>query len=905
MGFLTNIRLILYATLNEYIYIFGCLPIHMPYPYNPWDSWNEYLAIQNPSSGSSHIFSHFDLLSRNIAWVFYNIIQPCLGGLFMYIFTVHVIKLLKDKEMILSSIIVGATYGLILISNYTDFWIKGFLAIIPAVLLFSLIAFEEIENNNWRKAYLFASLTAIFLSALYDWRLQLSGVVLIFIFLLGNVSFSSILRLFKEKRFWMLILVSFSVWCITWLAPHLYGTYLYLLSYTRGVTLAVIVGDYSFTSVFGLYTGDNFLRLIYYLLICFAFSSLLLYPKNKFILVASISLICITLITWERSPLKIAHYYLTLLKFNELDIGTLFRTHKFFTGITLPLTISLFGISSHKFMDIVKSRKLKMFVAFLLLLLVGLTAIQVTATNSLSQVTIIPEEYFQISEWLKSNQSLYRTLWLPRTGKYRPGECPVWLKTEGWGAPETSLGLRTYYYYGKPMEYLYPFLMRLLEENKTRSAAYILSYLGVKYVALHNDYWWSVLQNWVAATRRNLDTSPYFKLQAYTEHIFIYEDLLTDKPVHVATMPVLIDGGLRTLASLIESSNADFSNCLFFFTDLQIPKEVIYSAPVIVTDSINDLRFNLLTNLLISDEREEYILVPSYFTKGIEKGEWHPLFVDNPHHAEWEVFYTWNYLNIGFENSFKFSWGFVGSQAKDEILEIPLNFERRGNYTILIRYFENEKGGEVEVEVEGEHILIQTKGYENRFKWFIANLTVKDSRGTITIRNISGRNALNVILALPSEEFNTFLREVEEILTGKKIILPEDLKEYYAFRFNASNNSDIIIQSIEYKDDAYVLKILTKIENVSIGVTIPEQYHGGWIAYVDGGWKVSSTPHLFVNNFWITLQSKGSHEIRIEFTPQKTWRIIYVVNACITISILILSPLCLIYDKWKEKKRYE
>jgi hypothetical protein len=819
----------------------------------------------------------------------------------MYIFIVRVNKLLKNKEMSLSSIIVGATYGLILVSNYTDFWIKGYLAIIPAIPLFSLIAFEEIENNNWGKSYLCALLTVIFLSALYDWRLQLSGVVLIFIFLLGNVSFSSILRLFKEKCFWMLILVSFSVWCITWLAPHLFETYLYLLSHTRGVTLAVIVGDYSFTSVFGLYTGDEILRFIYYLLICFAFSSLLLYPKNKFILVASISLICITLITWERSPLKIAHYYLTLIKFNELDIGAFFRTHKFFSGITLPLTISLFGMSLHKFMDIVKSRKLKMFVACLLLLLVGQTAMQVTATNSLSQVTIIPEEYFQISEWLKSNQGLYRTLWLPRTGEYRPGESPVWLKTEGWGAPETSLGLRTYYYYGKPMEYLYPFLMRLLEGGMTRSAAYILSQLGVKYIALHNDYWWDFLQNWVATTRRNLDMSPYFKLQAYTEHIFIYEDLLTDKPVHVATMPVLIDGGLRTLASLIESSNADYSNCLFFFTDLQIPKEVIYSAPVVVTDSITDIRFNLLTNLLISDGRERYILVPSYFTKGIEDGKWHPLFVDNPHHAVWEIFYIWNYLNIGFENSFKFNWGFVGSEAKDEKLEIPVSFERKGNYTILLRYFENEKGGMIEVGMSGEYTYIQTKGYENRFKWFIANLSVKDSHGTINIRNVDGRNAINVILALPSEEFDLHIREVEEILNKKKVILPVNLKKDDICEYNASNRNDIIVQSIGYTGSTYILRVLTMNENVSFGVAIPEQYHGGWIAYVDGNSEVSSTASLFVNNFWITLQNAGYHEIRIEFRPQKTWSIIYLLNAYITISTLTVAPLCLICNK-REKE---
>ena len=888
------------------IYIYGTLPIHQPFPYIPFLVWCEILSTITSPIPSSHLISNIDFLDPNLAWLIHEILLPIIGGFLVYLFLREIIVAIKGRNIIgIAPITTGILYELILLAKYTDFWIKGFLAIEPSVPLFALITFKAIRNKNWRKAYVSLLLVAVFLSALYDWRFQMSGIMLMIAFILGMYPLSSILKVLKEKNFWMIFFISFSVWSILWLVPHSFGVRLNLLSHTRGIPLPVIVGDYSFTSVFGLYAGDNKILLIaYFMLICLAFSSLLMYGKNKVVLIASILVICVTLITWEQSPLKVIHYYLTLLCLNNIDIGVLFRTHKLFTGITLPLIISLFGLSLYKFLSVVESKNFKTLMSFLVFLLIGSIATQVVITSTLRQVTIIPEEYFQVSEWLKPRQGLYRILWLPRTGKYCPDECPVWLKTEGWGALETSLGLRTYYYYGKPMEYLYPFLLRLLENNKTRSAGYILAHLGVKYIALHDDYLWEPLRRWTAITRKVLDTSPYFRLQTYTEHIFIYENLLTKEPVHVATVPIIVDGGLRILASLIETlDNINFSKYAFFFTDLPIPKEVIYYAPIVVTDSVNDLKFNLLTNLLISEGEEEYILVPSFFTKGIKKGKWHPFFIDNPHHAEWEVFYTWHYLDASFENSFKFNWGFVGSQLRDERLEIPFKVKGNSNYTILIRYLENEKGGEIEVGIDGKYVHISTKGPGNCFRWFVANFTIKKDYNTIIIRNIKGRNAINIIVILPYEKFFIFSKEVKEILNWKKIILLRDLGERHITIFNTLNIDAITVQSIEYKDGMYVLDVLTETEQVGVGITIPEQYHGGWVAFVDESQEILSTPHTFVNNFWVTLRDRGSHKIRIEFVPQKTWIIIYTVNGLLTFLILTFCLLYLFYDQRKSGQR--
>lgn len=760
---------------GKQVYVHGTLPIHQPYPFKPLSAWNSLLSIRGICTPPSNLISFIYFLGPNLAWVSYEFVFPIIGGFFMYLLIRKEILIYEGNKnsFMIAPTIAGALFELVLLSKYTDFWIKGFLAITPVMLFCFLVFLEAVKRGEWIKSVASALLTVLFLASLYDWRLLISGFFLMIVFLIGLLPFSLITRIFRERKFWIITSVSLLVWCVLWLIPHLYNVNLYSLSFTRSVTLPVIVGDYRLPSVYGLYSGDRALRILYLFVVCIAFLSLLMHKKSpiyKFVLTSSIVVIFLTLIIWDQSPLKSVQYFLTSLSLGRFDVGVLFRTPRVFVGIVLPLTTVLFGISVYYIYLKISNKKKKIACLLLIILLIGSIGGKIIViNNSENKVTIIPDEYYKVANWLNKNLGAYRVLWLPRTGKYM-GERPLWFKTEGWGIPETSLGVRTYYYYGKPMEYLYPFLMDLLENNMTRSVAYILSYLGVKYVALHNDYWWDVLNNRVNVIRENLNTSPYFKLRISTKHIFIYENLLANKPVHISSVPIIIDGGLKTLASLIESSNIDFSNYSFFFSDLPIPKDVIYSAPLIVTDSIDDLRFNLLINLLISEGKEKYILVPSFFTEGIKRGEWHPFFIDNPHHAEWEVFYTWNLPNARFEHSFKFYWGFIGSKSTSDSIKIPIEFNEKTNYILLVRYLENSKGGKIGLSIGNKTIYINTKGRENAFRWFAINITLPKESHTLFIKNFGGLNAINIIAIMPEEEFISLYNKVNDILSYKNII---------------------------------------------------------------------------------------------------------------------------------------
>jgi len=881
------------------VYIYGPLPIQTFYPFNPFYAWNEFLGTTTTLVMPSHLISNIDFLSPNIAWAFHEIILPIVGGIFMYFLARKCITILatnKEKNLaILVPILVGALYELILLSNGTDFWIMGFLAIVPSIPLFSMITIEELEKQNWKKACVFGLLMTLFLSALDDWRVQLAGILLAIIFTLGMTRFSSLIKILREKSFLAIAVVSGSTWSVLWLFPHLYSIYIYSLSHARTVTLAVIVGNYDLLSTFGLSTTNNILYFVYLVLVCISFSSLLLLRK-KFTFMSGVIIISIILITWNQSPLKGIQDFLTSLSFNGIDFGVLFRTAKIFTTIALPLTFSLLGLSLYKIIGYLSTRRTKLFVVSLLILLAVSMTAQITLGNNSRQVSIIPQEYLKIEGWLKDKQDLYRTLWLPRTGRYPPGENPTWLKTEGWGAPETSLEIRNYYFYGKPLEYMYPFLMRSMEKNQTRSAAFILSYIGVKYLAIHDDYAWETLSGSANQTIANLDSSPYFRLRTHTEHIYLYENLEAQYP-RISTSSIIVDGGLGTASQLIEVSNIT-NDYAIFFSDLLLPSEIINSTEIFVTQSPENLKYDLLTNMLWEEGKKDYISILTQSTNGIEQGEWHPFYVDNPHHAEWEVFYTWNFYNASFENSFEFDWGFVGSTNQGEKLNVPFKIDKTGEYILLARYLESDKGGDIELSVGNKSFDINTIGSKNAFQWFSINVNLSKGTQLSSIKNAAGLNAINAIILMPEDEYVKYNEKLDNILKTKEIIT---LSENLTIIDFAAVKEKISLYELVRENDKYFVRFHVD-QPTSVFMTIPEQYHGGWVGIVNGDKTLNSLPHFFVNDFWINPNETGDYEIELKFFPEDVWMGLYIINAVIVIIILVTSAWYLIYLCYKRKK---
>ena len=106
------------------------------------------------------------------------------------------------------------------------------------------------------------------------------------------------------------------------------------------------------------------------------------------------------------------------------------------------------------------------------------------------------------------------------------------------------------------------------------------------------------------------------------------------------------------------------------------------------------------------------------------------------------------------------------------ILKIPFSVDKTDTYKLFIRYFKNQKGGEIKVHLDDEHIAINTKDPLNKFVWEeLATLhSEKGKRHEIILENVKGFNAVNLFALIPEEECEKAKQEMTEVMQNKTII---------------------------------------------------------------------------------------------------------------------------------------
>jgi len=104
-------------------------------------------------------------------------------------------------------------------------------------------------------------------------------------------------------------------------------------------------------------------------------------------------------------------------------------------------------------------------------------------------------------------------------------------------------------------------------------------------------------------------------------------------------------------------------------------------------------------------------------------------------------------------------------------LDVPFTMNREAEFNVFIRCLESNKGGAIRLHLDGRSALVATDGYLNRFIWKdlgIWNLTT--GKQIITVENVQGFNALNVLVLLPSSEYTQAEKQFEDLLNNANII---------------------------------------------------------------------------------------------------------------------------------------
>ena len=118
-----------------------------------------------------------------------------------------------------------------------------------------------------------------------------------------------------------------------------------------------------------------------------------------------------------------------------------------------------------------------------------------------------------------------------------------------------------------------------------------------------------------------------------------------------------------------------------------------------------------------------------------------------------------------------YGYGLVFTWAKNTNLTIPFKVDKTDNYKLFVRYFENQKGGEIKVYLDGKPIVIKTKDQLNKFVWKdLGTFYLKAGEHKITLQNVYGFNAVNVFALIPVKDYIKAKKEVEKLLQNKTII---------------------------------------------------------------------------------------------------------------------------------------
>jgi len=115
--------------------------------------------------------------------------------------------------------------------------------------------------------------------------------------------------------------------------------------------------------------------------------------------------------------------------------------------------------------------------------------------------------------------------------------------------------------------------------------------------------------------------------------------------------------------------------------------------------------------------------------------------------------------------------GIILTWAKNTTLEVPFNVEKTDTYKLFIRYFRNQRGGNLKIKIDNKTMTLNTKSQLNKFVWKdLGTFYMKKGRHKIVLENVEGFNAVNLFALIPEEEYNKAKQKVERLLQNKTII---------------------------------------------------------------------------------------------------------------------------------------
>ena len=422
----------------------------------------------------------------------------------------------------------------------------------------------------------------------------------------------------------------------------------------------------------------------------------------------------------------------------------------------------------------------------------------------------LPIEYKSL-EYKLSNKIDHsgNILWIPpiSSGKF------IWSRTKYTPDPIYLLSPRPFYSMTGWQEVIWSNMEHLVRSKDYESLYQYLKVLGIKYIALRTDNENPKLMNICSEFNSfvdHLQKNNLVKKIYDGDYIQLYEilenySLVTINHMVITEVPEKYDN-----SKILKYTQ----NFIALLPRLDISDNVLITLPKVVNDLVIENTINMKT--VVSPTRTD-----------VSKTKWLKVSTcSNTWHSHLNRFNIENWQS-------DYGYGLVFTWVKNTNLTVSFKLDKSDNYKLFIRYFKNQKGGEMKVYLDGKPIEIRTKDQLNKFVWKdLGTFYLKKGEHKIVLENVKGFNAVNLFVLIPEKEYYKVQKEVERLLKNKTVI----------YLFEAE--SDL------YRSDAKVIKN-------------PKASNGELIAFGENGKAWQDLEIVKNGTYRIALRGIGEFKVKI------------------------------------------
>jgi len=497
------------------------------------------------------------------------------------------------------------------------------------------------------------------------------------------------------------------------------------------------------------------------------FLALILYKKNRIVVYLSIlSVILIFLTSGTKSLLPGFYEWLIFDSPVLASFGWLFRDPDKW-ALFLPLTYAI--LFAFAYLGVIKLigrfkrvafRKVGAFTFMLLLFSLVFIYITPSAINYFEgpfKPVKIPSEIYGVNNWLRNDTASYQVLWLPSYAEYGAN----WVYNGLSGAFELDSSAKpTFDSYSRYSRGYLNYFYTVLLENRSDSVASYLNPLNVRYIIFHND---SASGEYANRLFQGLQLQRDLELVKHDGVVYVFENKGWSESVfQLSRRVVAVTGGFDRFVSLNALKGLNFSDFSAVFADQNIRSgDVNFDTFILNGDLLSDtLSFFL---------NESLVVAPFDFvrrhnpTEGWSKASLSDL-MGGPFHP---------YLGqFGVESwDFDYDKGVVVTWAPYSKLKVPFDSASSETFSLFVRVFENAAGGRLTVYLDDLPIgTFGTRTQINGFAWRTIEVNMTSGTHVLTLENVEGFNAVNLIAIMPKQKVSEMKQRFESSLESKDLL---------------------------------------------------------------------------------------------------------------------------------------